>query len=139
MYCGPPLPPVDVSSRHTGQIINAVLKLWHHPQLQAFFVFLITIMPGFKRLDLSELPPGLDLSQIPSGIPPDGVIPNFVDPENVGYIPQIGIYVLFPLMLVAVLCRIGTRLKLTRTVGLDDGTHIPTTKPHCLAMFETSY
>lgn len=90
-------------------------------------------------MDLSKFPPGLDLSKIPSGIPPDGVIPNFVDPENVGHIPRIGIYVLLPIMLAAVIGRIATRLKLTRTLGLDDGTHIPTTAPHYLAVLETSY
>lgn len=104
-----------------------------------FIIFLVTIMPAFKRQDLSDLLPGLDLSQIPSGIPPDGVIPNFVDPENVGYIPRIGIYVLLPLMLAAVLCRIGTRLKLTRTLGLDDGLYIPRRTSDCLSMVEISY
>ncbi|KAH8787844.1 hypothetical protein F5883DRAFT_530985 [Diaporthe sp. PMI_573] len=61
-----------------------------------------------------------DPSQIPSGMPPDGVTPNFIDPESVGYIPRVGIYVLLPLAIAALLCRIGTRAKLTRALGLDD-------------------
>ena len=32
----------------------------------------------------SQLPPGIDLSQIPSGQPPDGVQSNFVDPPTLG-------------------------------------------------------
>lgn len=74
----------------------------------------------------------LDLSQIPSASPPEGVVPNFVDPESVGYVPRDGIYVLLPLAIAALLCRIGTRLKLTRTLGLDDGTSFSNTTSHCL-------
>ncbi|KAJ0116400.1 hypothetical protein J7T55_007380 [Diaporthe amygdali] len=67
-------------------------------------------MPAFKRIDLS---------QIPSGQPPEGVMPNFVDPESIGYIPRIGIYILLPLMLIFLALRIGTRVKLNH-VGADD-------------------
>lgn len=72
-------------------------------------------MPAFKRIDLS---------QIPSGQPPEGVMPNFVDPESIGYIPRIGIYILLPLMLIFLALRIGTRVKLNH-VGADDSTWMP--------------
>lgn len=32
----------------------------------------------------AQIPPGYDLSQIPSGPPPDGVQPNFTDPPSLG-------------------------------------------------------
>ncbi|KAJ2996329.1 hypothetical protein NUW58_g1001 [Xylaria curta] len=62
---------------------------------------------------------GFDLSAIPAGIPPPGVVPNFVDPPTQAELPKIFIYVTLPPMLAFLGLRIYTRIKYTR-LGLDD-------------------
>ncbi|KAK7214246.1 hypothetical protein V2G26_021424 [Clonostachys chloroleuca] len=62
---------------------------------------------------------GLDLSNIPAGIPPAGHTPNFVDPPSLGNMPKIFTYVTLPPMLILFTMRIFTRIKTSRT-GIDD-------------------
>ncbi|RYP91932.1 hypothetical protein DL770_001906 [Monosporascus sp. CRB-9-2] len=47
---------------------------------------------------MDSLPPSADLSRTPAGIPPPGVIPNFVDPPSQSWIGRLSIYATLPLM-----------------------------------------
>lgn len=67
-----------------------------------------------------QVQPSLDLWRIPAGQDPDGRQPNFIDPPSQAPLLSIGIYVLFPLMLIFLIARIYTRARLTHTLGIDD-------------------
>ena len=67
-----------------------------------------------------NLPPGADLSQIPSGYPPTGVAPNFVNPTTLGP-TVIGINITFiALATIAVLGRLVANFTSKRRSGPDD-------------------
>jgi len=71
-------------------------------------------------MSLASLPPGADLSKIPAGMPPAGVTPNFVDPENL-VAPSITINAIFILIALAfVTTRIYIRFH-DKSFGWDDG------------------
>jgi hypothetical protein len=63
---------------------------------------------------------GIPLDRLPSGRPPPGVTPNFVDPPS--YASEIRILegVFVSLMLAAVLVRVYVRLRLVKAWGWDD-------------------
>jgi hypothetical protein len=72
---------------------------------------------------------GLDMSNIPAGIPPAGHTPNFVNPESLGNMPKIFTYVTLPPMLILFTMRIFTRIKTSRT-GIDDCKALPAIRRH---------
>uniref|UniRef100_A0A0B7KC78 Rhodopsin domain-containing protein n=1 Tax=Bionectria ochroleuca TaxID=29856 RepID=A0A0B7KC78_BIOOC len=59
------------------------------------------------------------MENLPAGIPPEGVIPNFIDPPTQALIPKAFIYATFPLVLPFVAMRFYARIKYAR-VGIDD-------------------
>ncbi|KAI1455295.1 hypothetical protein F4805DRAFT_436287 [Annulohypoxylon moriforme] len=62
----------------------------------------------------------MDLDNYPAIPPPDGVIPNFVDPYSLTPPGRIVISVTLGLMVIAVVSRLYTRLWITRAFGADD-------------------
>ena len=66
------------------------------------------------------LPPGTDLSTIPAGIPPPGVIPNFVNPPSL--VPAVfGINITFMVITaIFVSARLTVNLTSKRKTGIDD-------------------
>jgi hypothetical protein len=72
-------------------------------------------------VDLTKLDPAI-LAMIPAGMPPEGVIPNFVNPESQDRIVAIVIYVTLPLMLFFVALRVYARLHIGHWFGADDCT-----------------
>lgn len=68
----------------------------------------------------SALPPGTDLSKIPAGIPPPGVIPNFVNPPSLAPV-VLGINITFMVITaVFVSARLTVNLTRKRKTGIDD-------------------
>jgi hypothetical protein len=70
-------------------------------------------------MDMSMIPPGADLSLIPAGMPPNGTMPNFIDPPSLK-IATLGVAI--PLMIIATLCvvlRLAERLR-EKKVGAED-------------------
>ncbi|KAI0417229.1 hypothetical protein F5X98DRAFT_341749 [Xylaria grammica] len=61
-----------------------------------------------------------DPNTTPSSVPPDGVIPNFKDPDSNAYISTNVIEVFLPLMLVFFLLRLYSRAIVIRKFGIDD-------------------
>lgn len=86
------------------------------------------------NFDLSQLDPAL-LELIPAHLPPEGVTPNFVDPESRAHIVSIVTYLTLPLMLVFVALRIFTRIYISRTLGADDGKYLGVFRPVELVVF----
>ncbi|KAK3374270.1 hypothetical protein B0T24DRAFT_594375 [Lasiosphaeria ovina] len=68
----------------------------------------------------SDLPPGIDIWKIPLLPPPPGVIPNFVDPPSQAHMLRSGMGSILGIMLVFVVLRLWTRIRLTRSLGSDD-------------------
>ena len=68
---------------------------------------------------LAEIPPSI-LDTYPALAPPAGVEPNFVDPEDRGYILNSVATVLFCLMVCLFANRIYTRLFIIRKCAWDD-------------------
>ena len=64
---------------------------------------------------------GVDIWKTPMLPPPPGVTSNFVNPESRGHLIQAGMYSVLAIMLVSLVLRIYTRLRL-RALGLDDCT-----------------
>ena len=56
----------------------------------------------------------------PMAKPPEGVIPNFVDPESRGYEPIITVSICLSLMIPFVITRIYANGFVTRHLGWDD-------------------
>lgn len=65
----------------------------------------------------------MDLSQIPTGQPPEGVTPNFVDPPSLATLYRVIIWIFMPLMSVLVAVRLGTRLRQMHKLVADDSTY----------------
>jgi hypothetical protein len=65
----------------------------------------------------------MDLANTPLFRSPPGVVSNFVSPENRGDILIAVSAVCLALLLVFVPLRLYTRIRITRTFGLDDGEH----------------
>ncbi|KAI5861021.1 hypothetical protein GGS23DRAFT_578385 [Durotheca rogersii] len=69
---------------------------------------------------MDSLPPGIDLSQIPAGVPPPGVLPNFVDPPSQSWIGRLSVYTTLPPMVLFFVLRVYVRLIVVRRFGADD-------------------
>lgn len=67
----------------------------------------------------------MNYTQIPVGIPPDGVIPNFIDPPSLSPAYRGVIYSFVPLMFVFLVCRLYVRTRTLADLGFDDGTPEP--------------
>lgn len=63
----------------------------------------------------------MDPARTPAQAPPPGVLPDFVDPENQGYILVIVIAICYSIMLPVVALRVYSRNWVARSFGLDDG------------------
>jgi len=71
-------------------------------------------------MSLADLPPGSDLSQIPGGVPPYKIIPNFIDPPSLAH-TVLGINITFMIIAtVFVCCRITVNITKKRVAGIDD-------------------
>lgn len=70
-------------------------------------------------MDLSKLDPEM-LMHIPVHPPPPGVTSNFIDPLSRAYQTRIAIGVMLALMVPLLFLRLYTRLRVTKTFGLDD-------------------
>lgn len=64
----------------------------------------------------------MDPTQMPAGVPPEGVMPNFVDPPSLSPVYRGIIYSFVPLMFVFVVCRLYVRTRTFRDFGFDDCT-----------------
>ncbi|KFA70215.1 hypothetical protein S40285_04426 [Stachybotrys chlorohalonatus IBT 40285] len=62
----------------------------------------------------------MDPTQMPAGVPPEGVMPNFVDPPSLSPVYRGIIYSFVPLMFVFVVCRLYVRTRTFRDFGFDD-------------------
>ncbi|KAK8080336.1 integral membrane protein (Pth11) [Apiospora hydei] len=62
---------------------------------------------------------GLDPNMTPAMMPPEGIIPNFVDPPSQAYLPKVFTYVTLPPMLIFLALRFHTRIR-GAGVGIDD-------------------
>ncbi|KAL8744801.1 MAG: hypothetical protein Q9190_002996 [Brigantiaea leucoxantha] len=72
-------------------------------------------------MDSSQLPPGTDISMIPSLSPPPGVVPNFLDPDNLEG-PILAVSITACVLAFALLsARLYSTTRLTKSFGLDDG------------------
>ncbi|KAL8874152.1 MAG: hypothetical protein Q9174_000490 [Haloplaca sp. 1 TL-2023] len=72
----------------------------------------------------AAVPPGVPLSKIPLMRPPEGQLPNFVDPESTAG-PGIGVTVLFTVLMFLFVCvRLYTKFFVSRSKGWDDYTCI---------------
>ena len=67
-----------------------------------------------------EVPPGIPLSQIPSGPPPKGVVPNFIDPPSREGLVIWVCAVITPLMLFFVTTRVYLALQSKRKLASDE-------------------
>ncbi|KAM7210433.1 hypothetical protein V8F06_014181 [Rhypophila decipiens] len=67
-----------------------------------------------------DLPAGVDMSQIPAGIPPPGQTPNFIDPPSLSPVYRGIIYSFVPLMILFLIFRLYTRMRILRKLGWDD-------------------
>lgn len=83
--------------------------------IEAIYRPLITLP---TRQGLSQM----DLSQIPAVQPPEGVIPNFVDPPSLAVVYRVTIYIFMPLMSALVVLRLGTRFRQMHKLVADDCT-----------------
>lgn len=70
-----------------------------------------------------QLPPDV-LKQIPAGTPPPGVVPNFTDPEDLGYVLITVATVFVFLGLVAFAIRAYGRIYVLKRLRWDDGERI---------------
>jgi len=70
-------------------------------------------------MDPTKIPPEM-LAQLPALQPPPGVVPNFVNPQSIAHQTRTAIYVTLPLMLLFLVLRLYTRLRILRAVGADD-------------------
>ncbi len=52
--------------------------------------------------------------------PPLGVIPNFVDPPSLAWLPRVFFYTTLPPMVIFLAIRFYTRITITRKISLDD-------------------
>lgn len=80
------------------------------------------------------LPPGMDPSQVPVGPPPEGVIPNLVDPPSGAWGARASVYATLPPMLVFLALRVYVRVR-SRMLGADDCMmQKPFSNPHGLRL-----
>jgi hypothetical protein len=89
-------------------------------------VDLSTLPPDQLSQMLSQLSPE-QLAQIPAGTPPDGQIPNLINPETNGYHVVAITSILTAMMLVFVFLRFYVVIKLKRKMAPDDWATIAST------------
>ncbi|KAI1335016.1 hypothetical protein F5Y15DRAFT_399312 [Xylariaceae sp. FL0016] len=68
---------------------------------------------------MGSIPAWVDLSTIPAGPPPAGVVPNFIDPESKSSDVYLAIYITLPVMILCMSLRAYARVR-TGLLGLDD-------------------
>lgn len=66
---------------------------------------------------------GIDFSKIPAMAPPEGVIPNFDDPETLAPMAKFIMYITSILMFCLFCLRSFVRLRVTHSWGADDCEH----------------
>lgn len=64
--------------------------------------------------------PSIDLSIVPAGTPPPGVVPNFIDPPSIAWLGRLSVYIALPLMIILLALRLYVRLRVTCAAGADD-------------------
>lgn len=62
-----------------------------------------------------------DPSKTPVEPAPPGQVTNLINPPDVSHLPRIGIYVTGAFMSLFLALRIGARVRMGQTLGLDDG------------------
>jgi len=65
-----------------------------------------------------------DLNTLSLSIPPEGVIPNFINPVSMAFITRDVIYAFVPVMVLFLALRIFSRVIIKHSFGFDDGKHI---------------
>lgn len=70
-------------------------------------------------MSLSSIPPA-QLALLPAAKPPDGVIPNLVNPESCGPAVIVALAISSGLMSVFVILRMYTKLRIVRKMDWDD-------------------
>lgn len=65
--------------------------------------------------------PSIPLDQTPAGVPPPGIVPNFVDPPSNTQAIIVINTVLVPITTIFVATRLWSNLHTVRRVGWDDG------------------
>lgn len=74
-----------------------------------------------SAIDLSNMPPE-QLAQMPAGVPPPGVVPNLVEPQNVGYYILIVNSLLMAMMIIFVALCFYVVFTIKKRMGPDDWT-----------------
>ena len=74
-----------------------------------------SILINLHKMDLY-----LNFSNLPSGPPPPGVVPNFVNPVNSSIVTYVVVSILIPLMLLAVLLRLYSNFCVSRSFAKSD-------------------
>jgi hypothetical protein len=64
--------------------------------------------------------PTIDYWNVPAATPPNGTIPNFVNPPNIGYRQTTTNIVVLVIMIIVVFLRLYTRIFIVRSFGYDD-------------------
>jgi hypothetical protein len=67
--------------------------------------------------------PTVDYWNVPAATPPNGTIPNFVDPPNIGYRQTTTNIVVLVIMIIVVFLRLYTRIFIVKSFGYDDCTY----------------
>ena len=73
----------------------------------------------------SHLPPGIDLSKIPSAKPPPGVEPNFIDPVSRAYDLRVACGTITAITMIFVSLRMYGKVFVVRSIGWEDGGFAP--------------
>jgi hypothetical protein len=64
--------------------------------------------------------PTIDYWNVPAATPPNGTIPNFVNPPSIGYQQTTTNIVVLVIMIVVVVLRLYTRIFIVKSFGYDD-------------------
>ena len=70
-------------------------------------------------IDISKVDPAI-LATIPAVAPPDGVTPNFENPDSLDSLARITVYAALPITFVILLLRLYVRARVQRSWGADD-------------------
>ncbi|KAI1292596.1 hypothetical protein F5Y03DRAFT_400357 [Xylaria venustula] len=69
---------------------------------------------------MADYPSNFDPSQTPTGQPPAGIIPNFINPPSLSWTGRVAVYTTLPAMIVVLGLRAYTRVRIVRQFGIDD-------------------
>ena len=72
-----------------------------------------------------HLPPGTDLSKIPSGKPPPGVEPNFINPVSRAYELRVACGTITAITVIFVSLRMYGKIFVVRSISWEDGGFAP--------------